>query len=441
MINELFEKIKNSPVNSFTSTKIKKMGIDTIVCQLLTNNYYKDYTILELGGDCNDFVPGILEAFEKNGHTPSSTNYWAGTTESKEMSVMDSDFILPITYVSPYDNEDKHPAYLIRATCITPDFFACSELFLVVSKKVSEHFLMKNVVDVIVKAGHDYHKAKISKVGKLSNRLVLNDDIKEDVVGKIDEFISNKEFYKRHNLPHKLGILLYGPPGNGKTSFIKYIGDHYKTVAEPIDNFVDQGGNIHLPKALPTTTATGPSYGFNCLDAYSCYLAYRRQHEDVKEEDIAPPRVIYFEDMEKAIAGSDNSGASMRLSTFLNAVDGVEELDNVVIIGTTNDIKSLRDSITKRPGRFDVVKEIGIPDRDSVLSLFQYFDMDIEGGVDKYVDQLGGYSMAFVELFIKCCLFQSGSDVVSSEVADRAIGEIKQHCKSYDGGGGMGFGG
>jgi len=187
--------------------------------------------------------------------------------------------------------------------------------------------------------------------------------------------------------------------------------------------------------------ADGRTYAMSALDAQTCYDLHRKNDESFAVTSN-PPRFIYFEDMEKSIVSDmEHSGPSMKLSTFLNAVDGVAEIDNVVIIGTTNNIKTLKDSITKRPGRFDIIAHIDFPSNESIAGLFDYFKIGIIGGNDKYIKELEGLSMAFAELFIKGCLFDARmADGVSVEIADKVLKGIKEHCKSYDGNGGrVGF--
>jgi len=151
--------------------------------------------------------------------------------------------------------------------------------------------------------------------------LFLPQNIKDEVRGLVENFLASKEFYLKNKIPWKRGILLYGKPGNGKTSIIRTIIAQY--------NF------------KPVTIVAGANDE-----------AVREAFSYAEEQS---PALLYFEDLDSLLEKSIDP------SSFLNLMDGISAKNGLLVIATANEVKKLKTNITDRPSRFDRKFEIPLP--------------------------------------------------------------------------------
>lgn len=159
-------------------------------------------------------------------------------------------------------------------------------------------------------------------------------------------------------IKHVKGILLHGPPGTGKTLIARQIGKML---------------NAREPKII-----SGP-------EIYSKYVGdseknIRDLFADAEAEykakgDESELHILIFDEMDsicrKRGTISDNSGVSDSVvNQLLAKIDGVDALNNLLIIGMTNKLE-LIDSALLRPGRFEVHVEIGLPDENGRLQILK----------------------------------------------------------------------
>ena len=158
--------------------------------------------------------------------------------------------------------------------------------------------------------------------------LVLPPRLLERVEAEVLRFFSDEAaaLYKALAVPHRRGMLLYGPPGNGKTSLIRLIGGRLPQVP----------AMILRPSAKFDTDALG-----------GVIQRWTRQ----------APAMLIVEDLDWLLK-------QVNVSTFLNLLDGVESAagGGLLLIATTNHPEDLDPAINNRPGRFDVVVEVPPPD-------------------------------------------------------------------------------
>lgn len=152
--------------------------------------------------------------------------------------------------------------------------------------------------------------------------LYLPQEIKTEIKSVVENFLSSQDFYKENKIPWKRGILLYGKPGNGKTSLIRTIISVY--------NF-------------KPVTITANATDDTVKDAFS----YAENQS---------PALLYFEDLDSLFEKVD-------VSSFLNLMDGIAAKNGLFVVATANEVKKLKASITDRPSRFDRKYEIPLPNQ------------------------------------------------------------------------------
>lgn len=163
---------------------------------------------------------------------------------------------------------------------------------------------------------------------------------------------------KQLGIQHVKGILLYGPPGTGKTLMARQIGKILNTV----DPIIVNGPEL-LNKYVGESEA-------NVRKLFE--PAIKDQNEN---GDDAQLHLIIFDEFDSLTKqrgrGSDNTGTEDRIvNQLLSMIDGVDSLNNVLIIGMTNR-RDLIDNALLRPGRFEVQIEVNLPDEKGRQQIFE----------------------------------------------------------------------
>ena len=176
------------------------------------------------------------------------------------------------------------------------------------------------------------------------------DDIRRRLIESVEWPIKYPELYQQAGVKPPKGLLLAGPPGVGKTLIAKAIAN-------------ESGVNVISVK--------GPAL-------MSRYVGDSEQgvRELFHKARQASPCIIFLDEVDSVVPargeGSTDSHVAERvLSQFLSEMDGLEELKGVFIIGATNRV-DLIDPAMLRPGRFDEIIELGLPDeeaRQQILSV------------------------------------------------------------------------
>jgi ATP-dependent 26S proteasome regulatory subunit len=254
---------------------------------------------------------------------------------------------------------------------------------------------------------------------RYAERIMLKDMLLKDIFEDVQLFIDRRDKYKELGLPWKRGYLFHGPPGNGKTLTLRAIAKHFGLPRHDALEFVDKRGNIELPLLKDSADIPVAADGFSVSNLLN---------------DLYPeariPDIYYLEDMEKVVSyqSSNTDNPVLTLSSILRALDGVDEIDGVIFIGTTNHLDTLSQAIVARPGRFDRIFEFGYPDNDQITRFLDYHELVVDGiERNEIVKEFAGMSMAFVEEFVKICKLKCMSTKIKKDVAENVMAEIEKH--------------
>ena len=181
-----------------------------------------------------------------------------------------------------------------------------------------------------------------------------------EVVRDIESFWSRGDRFKEIGLAHKRGMLLYGPPGSGKTSVLRAVASW----------FVQKDGIVFMDSDVGTVIG-----GLQLL----------------RKQEPNRPALVLFEDFDAMVARGGNS--------ILSLLDGEHQIDKVVFLATTNYPEKLPPRITNRPSRFDVLLNVGMPNADGRLEFLRRRAPNIwdTHDINRWVADTEGFSMAHIK--------------------------------------------
>jgi len=221
------------------------------------------------------------------------------------------------------------------------------------------------------------------------------------------------DLFKEHQLKPPKGVLLYGPPGCGKTLIAKAVANSLaKQVAARTAELASQDGESAIAVGQGGQAREGKSFFLNIkgpelLNKYvgeterHIRLVFQRAREKASE---GMPVIVFFDEMD-SIFRTRGSGASSDVENtivpqLLSEIDGVEGLENVIVIGASNR-EDMIDPAILRPGRLDVKIKIERPDAEAAKDIFSKY---VVGALPLHPDDLtehGGSAAATVEEMIQ----------------------------------------
>lgn len=201
----------------------------------------------------------------------------------------------------------------------------------------------------------------------------------EQIADAVELPFLHADLFAEHRLPAPKGILLYGPPGCGKTLIAKAVANSLaRKVAEK--NGTEKGRSYFI-------NIKGPEL----LNKYvgeterQIRLVFERAREKSEE---GWPVIVFFDEMDSMFrtrgTGISSDMESTIVPQLLAEIDGVEGLRNVIVIGATNR-EDLIDPAILRPGRLDVKIKIERPDSSAALQIFSRYltaDIPLQEGAD-----------------------------------------------------------
>ncbi|GAB09377.1 ATPase ARC [Gordonia araii NBRC 100433] len=179
----------------------------------------------------------------------------------------------------------------------------------------------------------------------------------------------HKELFREYSLRPPKGVLLYGPPGCGKTLIAKAVANSLaRKMAEA------RGDNAHEAKSY-FLNIKGPELLNKFVGETERHIRLIFQRAREKASD-GTPVIVFFDEMD-SIFRTRGSGVSSDVETtvvpqLLSEIDGVEGLENVIVIGASNR-EDMIDPAILRPGRLDVKIKIERPDAESAIDIFSKY--------------------------------------------------------------------
>lgn len=174
------------------------------------------------------------------------------------------------------------------------------------------------------------------------------DSLKEELREAVEWPLKHKEAYEYVDVSPPKGILLHGPPGTGKTLIAKALAKMTES------NFISVKGPELLSKWVGESE--------------------KGVREVFRKARQAAPCIIFFDEVDALVprrGGNDSSHVTESVvSQILTEIDGLEELHDVLVIGATNRLDMV-DPALLRPGRFDRIIEVPIPDADGRKHIFE----------------------------------------------------------------------
>ncbi|NPE08953.1 MAG: AAA family ATPase, partial [Asgard group archaeon] len=206
----------------------------------------------------------------------------------------------------------------------------------------------------------------------------LDDQVRE-LKEAIEWPLKFKESFSRLGISPPRGILLFGPPGCGKTLLAKAVATESEV------NFISIKGPEVMSKWVGESE--------------------KAVREIFRKAKMAAPTIVFFDEIDalapKRGSGFGDSGTTERvISQLLTEIDGLEMIKQVVIIAATNR-PDIVDTALLRPGRFDRFVLIPPPDQKSRLKILQIFTKEMPVAEDVDLKQLAkdieGFSGADIE--------------------------------------------
>jgi transitional endoplasmic reticulum ATPase len=247
-------------------------------------------------------------------------------------------------------------------------------------------------------------KVKWTDIGGLSA-------VKEELKEAIEWPLKHADLFAEADIVPPKGLLLFGPPGTGKTMIAKAVATNSDA------NFISIKGPELVSKWVGESE--------------------KGIREVFRKARQASPCVIFFDELDsiaprRSSTGSNDSHVGERMvSQLLTEMDGLEDLIGVIVIGATNR-PDIIDEALLRPGRFDRLLDIPLPDEDSIKEILKIHmskkPVDNSVDIDKLVELLKGYSGADIASLVNAAAMSAIKDYIAHSREQK--NDLKEHIQA-----------
>lgn len=212
---------------------------------------------------------------------------------------------------------------------------------------------VENATDLVLEQTPD---ATFDDIGGLDSQI-------ERIKDAVELPFLHRQLFERYDLRPPKGVLLYGPPGNGKTLIAKAVANALSGGDAENGVFLSVKGPELLNKYVGESERL-------------IRLIFKRARARAAE---GKPVIVFIDEMDSLLR-TRGSGVSSDVETtivpqFLSELDGVESLDNVMVIGASNRVDMI-DPAVLRPGRLDVKIRIDRPGRKAAAQIVSHYLTD-----------------------------------------------------------------
>ena len=278
---------------------------------------------------------------------------------------------------------------------------------------LDEDEIAADVLDAIAVTDDDFREA-LRGIEPSAMREVFVDtpDVSWDDVGGLDDAkarlqetiqwpMAHSDAYDRVGLDPSTGVLLHGPPGTGKTLLAKAVAN------EADANFISIKGPELFNKYVGESEK-----------------GVREVFSKAREN---APAVVFFDEIdaiaaERGAGMGDNNVGERVVSQLLTELDGLEELEDVVVIATTNRPELIDDALL-RPGRLDRHIEVVDPDEGARREIFEIHTQDKPLADDVALDDLAARTAGYVGADIEAVCREAATIAVRDHVTAAATDE------------------
>jgi transitional endoplasmic reticulum ATPase len=227
------------------------------------------------------------------------------------------------------------------------------------------------------------------------------ESVKQLLVEAVEWPLRNADSFLRLGIDAPKGILLYGPPGTGKTMLAKAVANESEA------NFISVKGSALLSKW----------YG----------ESEKRVEEIFRKARQVAPSIIFLDELDALVPLRGGTSGEPHVTErivnqLLSELDGLEELHGVVVIGATNR-PDIIDPALLRPGRFDELIMVPVPDRESRKKILQVHLQRAPLAEDVNIDELIDLSDQYTGADIASVVRKAGRLALREDMASEKISQ------------------